>query len=442
MQISSLTLSLSRFSGGSSAPAFGGVAPVISVTGFDDATDTGTFNTTNGGGTLIWGRFADTTAGVTADGAGGFSGATAQETGTLSNPGDGGTLNIPETGSTGTAYEMFLYLWDGTTASNVVTYGYTADNTAPAHSSAGTTSTTTIDVVFTEDLTGSTTATAPWTVKIGAVSQAIASVSEASGTVTLTISGDVFEAGDTITYSYNAGTGDLTDLHGNALASITDQAVTNNVVSSPTTVSAANTGGSSTRSLSVPATPTAGNLILTGEVAWRQTGTVASRNTLTGYTGITAAGNSDISYNLFARVADGTETGTLDYHASTASTDYVNYWIELDFNADITGFTANGFINGYGNLADPPSRTIDGTTGQTRPYIIVAHYHVIDDTAITTDTFTGATPDIDTQLHSGTHVTNIALWLCDSAETVASVTTDLGNEGTVNVINMYLLELS
>lgn len=215
--------------GGSYINIFDGVAPVIASSSFDDDTDNWAVTTdTPNKGIWVWGRFADTTTGVTADGSGGFSGATAQETGILSVGASGAELDIPETGTTGTAYELFMYQWDGVTASNIITIGYTADNTAPTVTGV-LLSTTSIELTFSESVIG--LSASDWGVKIGGVSQTIDSLTHTDGTSSaqLRITGDTFAAGDAITMSYS-GTS-VEDAAENKMATFTDQSVTNTLSS-------------------------------------------------------------------------------------------------------------------------------------------------------------------------------------------------------------------
>lgn len=113
------------------ADAPSGNAPSISLVIFDDTSDAIRLTTDQPGiGEWHWARYAAGTSGITADGAGGWT-APPQEAGTLAVGAAGSEPSIPETGTTGTSYELALYQRVNGADSNVLNVTYTADNTAP-----------------------------------------------------------------------------------------------------------------------------------------------------------------------------------------------------------------------------------------------------------------------------------------------------------------------
>ena len=111
-------------------------AAVISLSGFNDTTDTGTLYTDMPGqGNWIIATSLQTQT-LTADGAGGFTGGTTLETFTQAVGASGSTLDLATTATTGDgARRIHVYQRIGSSDSNLVTQDYTADNTALSFSS-------------------------------------------------------------------------------------------------------------------------------------------------------------------------------------------------------------------------------------------------------------------------------------------------------------------
>jgi hypothetical protein len=104
------------------------------------------------------------------------------------------------------------------------------DQTAPIIVSAevGAEGENIVALVFSEDLI-SADFTAGWTIEVDATPLTISGATESpAGTLQITTAESVTN-GQTVTISYDAGTGDIEDASGNALATFADAAVTNNV---------------------------------------------------------------------------------------------------------------------------------------------------------------------------------------------------------------------
>jgi hypothetical protein len=113
-----------------------------------------------------------------------------------------------------------------------------ADFTAPTITTKEALTTTTIEVTFDESTSGTH---AGWSAEVNGGSAINATSITGAGTVrTLTFPASSFANGDTITISYNPGTGDTVDGASNELATVTDSAVTNSIAdtTAPTLVSA------------------------------------------------------------------------------------------------------------------------------------------------------------------------------------------------------------
>lgn len=211
-------------------------AATIASTSFDDSSDTWTLTTDQpSSGNWHWARYADGTTSITPDGSGGWSSAP-QESGTIAVGASGASLQVPETGTTGTPYELFLYQRNSSSVdSNVLTTGYIADNTAPTVSSAATdVAGDTITITTTETVSG-TPLTSDFSFSgITAGTPTINSVTVSGTSITIEISGNLVANGDTVTVSYTQGANKITDAHGNPVATFSGQAVTNNVPSGAT----------------------------------------------------------------------------------------------------------------------------------------------------------------------------------------------------------------
>jgi hypothetical protein len=107
----------------------GAAMPVLTETQpLNDATHLWGVVSDQPGGVIAWARLAAGASPPQPDGAGGWSQAVL-ESGTV--PYTGGPLDIPETGTTGTRYELAVHHYAGGQSSNVLMSSYTADNTAP-----------------------------------------------------------------------------------------------------------------------------------------------------------------------------------------------------------------------------------------------------------------------------------------------------------------------
>ena len=193
---------------------------------FDDGFDRWSVATdTPSIGTWHWARFASGTGSAISDGSGGWSGSPI-ESGILPVGENGDGLTLPETGTTGQAYELFLYQRAYEQDSNVITVPYRADNTAPEIVSATVTTATTLSVAFSEPISRASEATA-WDVKIAGVTQSLARADHiaGTGTITLVLENGIFASGDVITVSYNAGT--IIDANANPMPSRADISVFN-----------------------------------------------------------------------------------------------------------------------------------------------------------------------------------------------------------------------
>jgi hypothetical protein len=106
-----------------------------------------------------------------------------------------------------------------------------ADVTAPGYSSGeiGTVGNTTVDITFSEQITGSNYATGV-TIKKDGVSQTISSATRQSGNLVVryVITPAVY-GNEVITWEYVGATGNITDLASNALGNVSAQTVTNNI---------------------------------------------------------------------------------------------------------------------------------------------------------------------------------------------------------------------
>jgi hypothetical protein len=129
------------------------------------------------------------------------------------------------------ARELTVYFYDASgNLSPVSRLAVTVDTTAPVVSTAATnTAGTAIVVTMSEPLVGTADAV-DWTVEVDALAVPVSMVTINLATVTVTVSAGAILNGDTVTVSYSGG--DLADAAGNALATITDRAVTNNVPAS------------------------------------------------------------------------------------------------------------------------------------------------------------------------------------------------------------------
>lgn len=102
-----------------------------------------------------------------------------------------------------------------------------ADVSTPTISSKTTTSTTTLQIIFSEAVT---VTTAGWSFKKNGSALALLSVSGLGSTWNFTVA--TMANGDTLQVSYDSATGNTTDNAGNELASVTDSAITNNIPAS------------------------------------------------------------------------------------------------------------------------------------------------------------------------------------------------------------------
>lgn len=118
---------------------------------------------------------------------------------------------------------------DGSDPSNVVLEDVTGlDFTAPTLSSAASDSAGTAWVLTMSENIFGTEDAGDWTAEVDAVPITVSAVDITGSTITLTVTPAPLN-GDVLTVSYSGG--DLTDADGNALAAISDAAVTNNVPS-------------------------------------------------------------------------------------------------------------------------------------------------------------------------------------------------------------------
>lgn len=173
-------------------------------------------------------------------------------------------------------------------------------------------------LVFSEDVS-SADFTAGWTIEADAVELTIEDATESpAGTVQITTTESVYE-GQTVTASYDAGTGDIVDVSGypdgNALASITDEAVTNNSETSgaPTLVSIAvtpDTGtidyGSTQQFTATGTYSDASAADITGDVTWDSSDDAVSTITAGGLATGVGVGTATISATLDAVSGDTT----------------------------------------------------------------------------------------------------------------------------------------
>lgn len=145
-----------------SAGGAGGTAPTIAIVSFDDSTDYWTVETNQpNSGTWEWARVTDGASAVTPDGSGGWTGTTLA-TGQVSVGAHETPIDIAEGGTTGTAYDLYLYQRNaGGDDSNVLKVDYTADNTVPTVSSldpadnaTGVATTDNLVITFTESVLG------------------------------------------------------------------------------------------------------------------------------------------------------------------------------------------------------------------------------------------------------------------------------------------------
>ncbi len=111
--------------------AGGGIsAPTISSNGLADGSTIWRVTTDSpNSGRWHWARVTDGADAPAPDGAGGWSG-TVLESGALAVGATGADLDIPETGTTGVTYQLYLYQ-RSSADSNVVVVSYVADNTPP-----------------------------------------------------------------------------------------------------------------------------------------------------------------------------------------------------------------------------------------------------------------------------------------------------------------------
>jgi hypothetical protein len=220
------------------------------------------------------------------------------------------------------AVSVISYFWDLASskfrfflASSVVAITGTApDTTAPTVSSRATGSTTTIVITLSENVTSTT---AGWSFKKNGTALAITSVS-GSGTNQLTFTVASMAFGDTLTCSYNSGTGDCKDVANNTLASFTDQSVTNGIggltqLSTPTLtatvisdteidLSWTNVANESSYKLEWSANGTSG---------WTQIGgTIAANTTSYNHTGLTGATHY---YYRISAIGDGVTYSTSNF---------------------------------------------------------------------------------------------------------------------------------
>lgn len=184
------------------------------------------------------------------------------------------------------------------------------DLTAPTLVSAevGTVDGSTFVLVFSEDLASADFATG-WTIEADATPLTITGATEGpAGTLTITVSEDVAE-GQTVTISYDANTGDIADVTGyptaNVLASITDEAVTNNVAGGDITL------------VSIAVTPDAGTIDYGATQQFTATGTYSDTSTADITGDVTWDSSDDAVATISAGgLATGTGVGTATISAT------------------------------------------------------------------------------------------------------------------------------
>lgn len=141
--------------------------------------------------------------------------------------------DIPFTGLSGNTLYQLVFVVDIEDAGNYTNLASVmittpSDMIAPTVSSATTNvAGNTLILTLSETVAG-TEATGDWAVNdVTGGSATVDSVTISGGTITLELSGNLIQTGDTPTVDYSAG--DIADAAGNDLASFADQAVTNNV---------------------------------------------------------------------------------------------------------------------------------------------------------------------------------------------------------------------
>lgn len=142
------------------------------------------------------------------------------------------TDGVPSGRNGATFYQIAIWDTAGNTQSTTYTGSVNIDTTAPTFSSAASNSAgTEIVITFTENMADASVNAADWSVNdVTGGSATVGTPVVSTNTITLPLSGNTVQVGDSPTVDYSGGS--VTDAFGNALADFVDQTVTNNVASS------------------------------------------------------------------------------------------------------------------------------------------------------------------------------------------------------------------
>lgn len=169
------------------------------------------------------------------------------------------------------------------------------------------------------------------------------------------------------------------------------------------------TGSATTHSLTLPATISNGDLLLAilssdGGTSMSYTWDNTTEGTWTNLYEDTNGGAGSVRTTVYAKVADGTETGPLSITKSISdgSTGYVASI--QDWEGTLSGVTTGTVAKGISTLPDPPSVTAAGGSGDNL-FIAIASY----DAAPGTSAYPTNYNDNQTSIQNGSSAASIAV---------------------------------